>query len=134
MRRIMLKSKIHRARVTGAALHYEGSLTIDPILMRQADILPHESVEVWNVTSGTRIRTYAIPGIEGLGEICANGAAAHQIKVDDLLIIATFTEMEDEEARKYEPIVVMVDKDNRIVCPRHVETPGPRTPASRSDI
>jgi aspartate 1-decarboxylase len=128
MRRQMLKSKIHRARITGASLHYEGSLTIDALLMEAADILPHESVDIWNVTRGSRLRTYAIPGPPGSKEFCANGAAAHHIHEGDLVIIATFADMDEEEARNYEPAVLLMDGENNLVDGHYKETPGPASP------
>ena len=84
MQRVMFKSKIHRATVTEAELHYEGSLTIDEALMEAADILPHEQIHVWDVTNGARLMTYALPGVRGSGTICVNGAGAHLVKVGDL--------------------------------------------------
>lgn len=114
MQRTMFKSKIHRAKVTDANLEYEGSLTIDPILLEAADILPHEQVHVWDVTSGTRLVTYALLGQRGSGEICVNGAGAHLIKVGNIVIIATFAEMATAEAKTYQPVVVMVDEKNQI--------------------
>src|SRR5881398_142194 len=90
-RRSMLKSKIHRATVTDANVDYKGSVTIDSRLLEAADILPFEEVHVWNVTSGTRLRTYAMAGEAGSGVVCINGAAAHLAKPGDIVIIATFT-------------------------------------------
>lgn len=113
MRRVMMKSKIHRATVTDANLDYEGSLTIDADLMYEADILPHEQIHVWDVTNGTRLVTYALPGERGRGDICVNGAGAHLIKPGDLVIIATYAEMREKEARRHEPLVVLVDEKNR---------------------
>lgn len=112
MRRTMMKSKIHRATVTGADLDYEGSLTIDTNLLQLADILPHEQVHVWDVTNGTRLVTYALAGEAGSGVIQVNGAGAHLIHPGDLVIIATYAEMADEEARRHEPLVVFVDGHN----------------------
>ena len=126
MRRVMFKSKIHRATVTQADLDYEGSLTLDPILLEAADILPYEQVHVWNVTRGTRLSTYAIAGDLGSGVVCINGAAAHLVSPGDLVIIATFTDLDDAEARKHKPRVVLVDKENRIVQPDATEVPGPK--------
>jgi aspartate 1-decarboxylase len=114
MRRIMCKSKIHRATVTQADLHYEGSLSIDANLMEAADILPFEKVSVWNVSNGERFETYAITGEAGSGVICANGAAARLVSKGDLIIIATFAEMEDEEAKSFEPKFVFVNEHNRM--------------------
>ena len=113
MRRVMMKSKIHRATVTDANLDYEGSLTIDADLMDAADILPNEQIHVWDVTNGTRLVTYALPGEPGGGQICVNGAGAHLIKPGDLVIIATYAEMREKEARKHEPTVILVDAKNR---------------------
>lgn len=125
MRRILFKSKIHRATVTQADLDYEGSVTIDVNLMRAADILPYEKVAIWNVTRGSRVETYALEGEAGSGVICINGAAAHLNKPGDLVIIATFAEVEDTEATGWKPTVVFVDSQNRMVPGRHEEVPGP---------
>ena len=113
MRRLMFKSKIHRATVTEANLNYEGSLTVDADLLDAADILPNEQIHVWDVTNGTRLVTYALPGARGRGEVCVNGAGAHLIKPGDLVIIATYAEMKEKEARRYEPTVILVDGRNR---------------------
>jgi aspartate 1-decarboxylase len=123
----MFLSKIHRAVVTHADLHYEGSCTIDVDLMDAADILPNQELHIWNITQGTRIVTYALPGPRGSGVICINGAAAHHNSPGDLVILATFGEMDSEEARTFEPKIVMVDKDNRIKTMR-AEIPGPQMP------
>src|SRR5205085_10828548 len=109
----MLKSKIHRATVTQADVNYEGSVTVDAELLRAADILPHEEVHVWNVTRGSRLRTYAIAGEAGSGVVCINGAAAHLARPGDIVILATFTELEDIAARHHRPTVIMVDEHNR---------------------
>jgi aspartate 1-decarboxylase len=127
MRRRMFLSKIHRAVVTHADLHYEGSCTIDVDLMDAADILPNQELHIWNVTQGTRIVTYALPGPRGSGVICINGAAAHHNHPGDLVILATFGEMDGEEARTFEPKIVMVDENNRIKTMR-AEIPGPQMP------
>jgi aspartate 1-decarboxylase len=113
--RIMLKSKIHRATVTEGNIDYEGSITIDKKLMRAADILPYEQVQVLNINNGARFSTYAIEGEEGNGDICLNGAAARLAVRGDLVIILTYTDMSDEEAREYKPIVVHVNERNEIV-------------------
>jgi aspartate 1-decarboxylase len=113
MRRTVLKSKIHRATVTAADLHYEGSLTIDRDLMDAADVLPFEQIHVWDVTNGTRLITYALSGERGSGTIQVNGAGAHLIRPGDVVIIATFTELKTKDAKHYEPTVVFVDGDNR---------------------
>jgi aspartate 1-decarboxylase len=121
MQRIMLKSKIHRATVTGADLHYEGSVTIDRDLMDAADIVSYEKVAVWNVTNGSRLETYAIEGERGSGVICLNGAAARLVAPRDLVIIASFVNMENAEAIKYEPKLVFVDEENRMLPIRKEE-------------
>ena len=127
MRRRMFLSKIHRAVVTHADLDYEGSCTIDVDLMEAADILPNQELHIWNITRGTRLVTYALPGPSGSGVICINGAAAHHNQPGDLVILATFGEMDGEEARTFEPKIVMVDQHNRIKTLR-AEIPGPQMP------
>lgn len=124
MQRFMLKSKIHRATVTEADVNYEGSLTLDTRLLEAADIIAFEEVHVWNVTRGTRFRTYAMVGEPGSGVVCANGAAALLVEPGDLIIIATFTTLDNEEARAFEPRIVFVDGGNRIKSVKR-ETPGP---------
>jgi len=118
MDRKMLKSKIHRATVTGADLHYEGSITIDKDLMEAADIIPYEAVCIWDVDNGSRFETYAIEGERGSGVICINGAAARMVAPRDLVIIASFVSMENEEAIRHEPKLVFVDDKNRILPTR----------------
>ena len=118
MERKMLKSKIHRATVTGADLHFEGSVTIDKDLMEAADIIPYEAVAVWNVTNGSRLETYAIEGERGSGVICLNGAAARLVAPRDLVIIASFVNMKNEEALNYEPKLVFVDDQNQMLQTR----------------
>ena len=113
--RTMLKSKIHRATVTDGNIDYEGSITIDTKLMEAADILPYEQVQVLNINNGARFSTYAIEGKPGSGDICLNGAAARLAVKGDLVIILTYTDMDDEAARHYKPIIVHVDKKNSIV-------------------
>lgn len=125
MRRTLFKSKIHRATVTHADLDYEGSITLDANLMSAADILPYEKVAIWNVTRGSRLETYALRGPAGSGVVCINGAAAHHNAPGDLVIIATFAEMEEAEARAHEPVVVLVDSRNRIGDQDARELPGP---------
>lgn len=117
LRRTMLKSKIHRATVTAADLHYEGSLTIDRDLLDAADILPHEQIHVWDVTGGARIITYALAGERGSGVVQVNGAGAHLIKPGHVIIIATFTQLRGKAARKYEPVVVFVGEENKMQPP-----------------
>jgi aspartate 1-decarboxylase len=118
MERKMLKSKIHRATLTGADLEYEGSVTIDRDLMDAADILPYEAVCIWDVTNGSRLETYAIEGERGSGVVCVNGAAARLVATGDLVIIASFVSLDDQEARKHEPKLVFVDERNRMVPTR----------------
>ena len=117
MQRNMLKGKIHGATVTDANVAYEGSITIDADLMEASDVVPHEQVCVWSLTSGERLETYAIPGKPGSGEICINGAAAHRIKKGEVVIIATFAWMEEAELRGHLPRVVFVDQGNRLKGP-----------------
>ncbi len=125
MRLNVFKSKLHRATVTQADLDYEGSVTIDEGLMEAADIRDYEAVHIWNVTRGTRLQTYALRGPRGSGIICINGAAAHLMKPRDMVIIATFAQMDDAEARIHRPTVVLVDRENRIVAKDVPEIPGP---------
>lgn len=113
MQRLLLKSKIHRARVTDSNLDYEGSLTIDEELMRAADILPFEQIKVYNVHNGARFDTYAIPGPPNSGVFCLNGAAARMGARGDLIIIVTYAHYDEEEIARHEPKVVLVDSDNR---------------------
>jgi aspartate 1-decarboxylase len=125
LRRSMFKSKIHRATVTHADLDYEGSVTLDADLLEAADILPHEEVQIWNVTRGTRLSTYAMEGERGSGVVCINGAAAHLCRPGDLVIIATFAHVAEAEARAHSPKVVLVDAENRIRDPALGEIAGP---------
>ncbi|MCL5272405.1 MAG: aspartate 1-decarboxylase [Gammaproteobacteria bacterium] len=112
--RKMLKSKIHRACVTQADLEYEGSITISPELLKAANILPYEAVNVWNITAGTRFETYAITGEKGSTDICVNGAAAHLVTPGDLVIIASFSQVLEEDCAALIPTVVFVDQFNRL--------------------
>jgi aspartate 1-decarboxylase len=112
--RTMLKSKIHRATVTGADLNYEGSITIDPDLIEAADMLPHEQAHVFNVNNGERFVTYIMSGVRGSREIIINGAAARKAMKDDLVIIVTYVHLEEEAARAHKPRIVVVDKKNNI--------------------
>jgi len=118
MDRKMLKSKIHRATVTGADLHYEGSITIDRELMEAADIIPYEAVCIWDVNNGSRFETYAIEGEPGSGVICINGAAARMVAPQDLVIIASFVNMPNAQALVHEPKLVFVDDKNRMLDTR----------------
>jgi len=118
----VLKSKIHRATVTGAEIDYEGSITIDKELMEHAGILPYEKVMVVSVDSGERLETYAIEGMRGSGEICMNGAAARKILKGDRVIIFSFIYIGSEEALKHKPKIIYVDEGNRITGEKdHVE-------------
>jgi aspartate 1-decarboxylase len=121
----MLKSKLHRATVTHADVDYEGSVTLDSRLLEAADILPYEEVHIWNVTRGTRLRTYAMAGEAGSGVVCINGAAAHLAHPGDKVIIATFTQLDDAAARLHRPRIVLLGEDNHIVEPQGTEVAGP---------
>ena len=114
MQRMMLKSKIHRVTTTQCELHYEGSCAIDDDLLEAADIKEYEQIDIWNVTNGERFTTYAIRGERGSGIISVNGSAARRAAVGDILIIATFAAMSDEESRQYAPKLVYVNEENRI--------------------
>jgi aspartate 1-decarboxylase len=131
MLRTMFKSKIHRATVTHADLDYEGSVTIDADLLEAADLMAHEQVHIWNITRGTRIETYTLRGEPGSGVICINGAAAHQNRPGDLVIIASFGVYSEAELERYAPKVVLVDNRNRIVDPVYRETAGPERPVAK---
>ena len=113
----MLKAKLHSARVTQCDLHYEGSVSIDQDLLEPAGILPHERVDIWNVTNGSRISTYALEAPRGSKTIGVNGAAARHFAVGDTVIIAAFAQVEEERARQHAPTVVLLDEDNSIKLP-----------------
>ena len=112
MKRTMLKSKIHMATVTGAVLNYNGSIGIDPELIEKADLLPFERVDIYNVNNGQRLSTYVIVGQKG--EICLNGAAARLVMPGDKVIIASYAEYSEEEARAIIPTIIFVDEKNKI--------------------
>jgi aspartate 1-decarboxylase len=114
----MLKAKIHRATVTEADLHYQGSITVDKELLEAAGILPYEKVAVLDVSNGARLETYAIAGERESGVICLNGAAAHLIHEGDIVIIIAYAQMEEAEASSTRPTVVFVDENNKIT---HIE-------------
>ena len=116
MQRQILHGKIHRATVTGAEIDYEGSVSIDPQLMKAADILSGEKVLIANLTNGARIESYAIEGTHGSGEVCLNGGAAKHGKKGDLLIIMSFVMMTDEEIKKHRPKIVRVNDKNEIIA------------------
>ena len=121
--RIMLKSKIHRARITSLNIDYEGSITIDQKLMEDADILPYEQVQVLNVNYGARFTSYAIEGARGSGEICLNGAAARLAAKGDIIIILSYCQIEDSQAHNFLPKLVYVDARNTTTeTKRTVET------------
>ncbi len=112
MQLTMLKAKIHRATVTDADLNYQGSITIDPEILRATGILPHEKVEIYNCNNGERFATYVIVG--GSGDICVNGAAARLVQRGDVLIIVAYAQLEGAEATDHRPVVVFVDEHNAI--------------------
>lgn len=115
MLRTVLKSKIHRAVVTDADLHYEGSISIDENLLKAADLIPNEHVHIWDVTNGHRFETYALAAKKGSGAICINGAAAHLAKKGDIIIITSFATLEEKKIKNHKPKVVLVDSKNHIV-------------------
>ena len=119
MIRTMLKSKIHRATVTQADLHYVGSVTVDENLMDAADLLAGEQVAIVDVTNGARLETYVIAGERGSGVIGINGAAARLVHPGDVVILIAYGEMDDAEARRYVPRIVFVDADNRVLATGH---------------
>lgn len=122
MRLTLLKSKLHRATVTGADLEYEGSIAIGPELIRAAGLLPWERVDIYNVTTGGRFSTYVIPGRER-GEILVNGAAARMVQKGDRVIIAAYAEFDADEARRHRPVVVLLDAENRpLAASEHLAT------------
>ena len=116
LRRTLMTSKIHRATVTQADLHYVGSVTVDADLLTAADLLPGERVDIVDVTNGARLSTYVIPGEPGAGLICINGAAAHLVHPGDVVILIAYGSLADAEARTFVPHVVFVDGRNRIVA------------------
>jgi aspartate 1-decarboxylase len=121
MHRHMMKSKLHRAKITEACLEYEGSLTIDQDLLEAADMISHEMVQVYNINNGERFETYVIPGRRGGRDFCLNGAAARKGQAGDRIIIVTSCWLEHEEALKHEPTVVLLDGDNNIKKITHSE-------------
>ena len=126
MLRQFLLGKIHRCVVTRADLDYVGSITIDPVLIRAAGFLENEKIDIYDVTNGSRISTYVIPGTEGSGEVGINGAAAHHVRAGDLVILAAYGWMSEEEAELRKPRVVFVDANNRITAQADRErTPEP---------
>lgn len=123
MQRIMLKSKIHRARITEANLYYEGSFTIDEDIMDSADIIPYEKVSVVNINNGERFETYVIPGERGSKTFCLNGAAARKGTVGDEVIIISYIHLESDELKTYKPTMILVNKNNEIIEKTHETAP-----------
>lgn len=117
MKRVMLKSKIHRATVTDANLHYEGSITVDADLMDAARLAEYEQVDIYNISNGNRFQTYVIGGERGKGDICLNGAAARLVSRGDLIIICSYSVYDEGEVEKHAPALVYVDEKNRIKGP-----------------
>lgn len=124
--RTMLRAKIHRITVTMRDLEYEGSLTLDPVLMQAADMVPFERIEVYDVDNGNRFATYLIEGEPGQGECCVNGAAAHLVGLGDKLILASYVDLPDDEAAAHRPTIVLVDERNRAREVKHEERAGAR--------
>ena len=120
----MLKSKIHRATITEAKLNYVGSITIDKLLMEQADILEYEKVQIVDIDNGNRFETYVITGEPGSGIMCVNGAAARCVQPGDKIIIMTYCQINKEEAKKFKPTVVFVDENNKSKEITHYEIHG----------
>jgi len=116
----MLKGKIHRARVTGADLNYEGSIEIDSSLIEAAGIVPFEQVDIWNITNGERFSTYALSAPSGSGTVAINGAAARKVQPGDEIIITAFVSMSEKEAQSWKPHVVLVDGENRLKPKGHL--------------
>ena len=112
--RTMLRGKIHRATVTGADLHYEGSITIDPDLLEAADIIPYELVHVLDIDNGERLVTYVIEGERGSGDMVLNGAAARKVCAGDKIIVLSFTTLDDEAAATHRPTIILLDENNKI--------------------
>ncbi len=115
MRRVLCKSKIHRATITQAELFYEGSLTLDSALMEAADMLPYEKVQIVNLNNGQRLETYLIPGKRNSGVVCLNGPAARHGVPGDEVIIITYGSFDETEIKKFKPIKIFVDKKNKII-------------------
>ncbi len=118
-----MKSKIHRATVTDANLDYEGSIAIDPVLMKAAGIVEYEKVHVLDITNGNRLETYTILGVPNTGEICINGAAAHLVNTGDLVIIVSYCSVSEEELQEFKPSIVLVDEKNNIKKLSHAIDP-----------
>ena len=128
MIRTMLKCKIHRATVTEAVLHYEGSITIDETLMEAAGLLEYEQVHIYNIDNGNRFSTYVIRGERDSGVVCVNGAAARKVSRGDLLIVANYAAYEEKELARFRPTLVYVDGKNRITSVKRKVEPASRVP------
>jgi len=115
MERIMLKSKIHDARVTDKNINYQGSITLDKNLVKKAGLFPFEQVHVYNISNGERFITYVIQEEKNSGVVCLNGAAAHKVNIGDRLIVASYALMSDEEADSYNPKILILDKKNQVI-------------------
>ena len=110
----VLKSKIHRVKVTEAELHYVGSITIDPDLMEAANLIENEKVEVLNINNGERLETYVITGKRGTGQVCLNGPAARKAQIGDLIIVISYATIDFEEAKKFKPVLIFPDNENKL--------------------
>lgn len=119
MKRIILKSKIHRVTVTDTNVDYDGSLTLDGVLMREANLIPYEQIQVYNVTNGERFTTYLIRGKDDSGEVVVNGAAAKKANYGDKVIIAAYATMDEAEMDFFVPKVLLVDDQNKITSAKH---------------
>lgn len=111
----VLKSKIHRVKITQAELHYVGSITIDEDLMDAANLIQNEKVQIVNVNNGERLETYVITGERGSGQVCLNGPAARKVQVGDIIIIISYAGMEIEEAKKFKPVLIFPDEQNKLI-------------------
>lgn len=126
----LLKAKLHRIRVTGKALDYEGSLRVDPVWMDAVGLLPYEHIEVYNVSNGMRWTTYVIPGTPGRGEVELNGAAARLGEVGDLLIVSAFVWLDEEELSTFSPRVALFDGENHLIEVRRLSIQSPGIPST----
>ena len=111
----VLKSKIHRVKITQAELHYVGSITIDEDLMEAANIIENEKVQIFNINNGERLETYVIKGKRGSGQVCLNGPAARKVQIGDLIIIISYASLDFEEAKKFKPTIIFPDSENKLI-------------------
>src|SRR5258706_1969118 len=111
----VLKSKIHRVKITQSELHYVGSITIDPDLMEAANLIENEKVEILNINNGERLETYVIKGNRGTGQICLNGPAARKAQIGDLILIISYASVDFEEAKQFKPVIIFPDSENRLI-------------------